>query len=395
MMNSKRFDLMALASIPLLMTLGNSMLIPVLPVLENKLNISQLQSSLIITIYSIAAILLIPIAGYFSDRYGRKKVIVPSLIVTAIGGAVAAFAAWKIADSYEWIMIGRLIQGIGASGAFPVVLPTVSDMFNEESDVSKGLGIIETANTFGKVLSPIIGAILASVIWCLPFVVVPIFSLISLCLVSFFVKVPKQTHENKPRFKTFIKNLKSTFKKKGRWLIAIFCIGILNMFVLFGYQFHFSHLLETGYEIGGSLKGLILAIPLFILCIASYISSKIIGDNKQLMKWFIFTGNVVCAIFLFFISKDTGIVGVTSLLSLASFGIGLSLPSLDTLITEGVDKKIRGSITSIYSSMRFVGVAIGPPIVALMLENIRVLSLILAILSGLAAMIGLLAIKPK
>src|SRR5690625_2788607 len=83
------------------------------------------------------------------------------------------------------------------------------------------------------------------------------------------------------------------------------------------------------------------------------------------------------------------------ILSLASFGIGLSLPSLDTLITEGVDKKIRGSITSIYSSMRFLGVAIGPPIVALMLENIRVLYLILAILSGLAAMIGLLAIKPK
>ena len=72
-MNRKKIDLLALASIPLVMTLGNSMLIPVLPMLEEALSITQLQSSLVITIYSIAAIVLIPIAGYLSDKFGRKK----------------------------------------------------------------------------------------------------------------------------------------------------------------------------------------------------------------------------------------------------------------------------------------------------------------------------------
>ena len=72
-MKRKKVDLLALASIPLVMTLGNSMLIPVLPMLEEALSITQLQSSLVITIYSIAAIILIPIAGYLSDKFGRKK----------------------------------------------------------------------------------------------------------------------------------------------------------------------------------------------------------------------------------------------------------------------------------------------------------------------------------
>ncbi|MFZ5986932.1 MAG: MFS transporter, partial [Bacillota bacterium] len=83
----KNWDLMALASIPLIMTLGSSMLIPVLPTIEKKANITQFQSSLIITIYSFASILLVPIAGYLSDKFGRKKIIIPSLIITGIGGA--------------------------------------------------------------------------------------------------------------------------------------------------------------------------------------------------------------------------------------------------------------------------------------------------------------------
>ena len=71
--------LISMASIPLVMTLGNSMLIPVLPIFEEKVGISSFQSSMVITSYSVASIFLIPIAGYLSDRFGRKMVILPSL----------------------------------------------------------------------------------------------------------------------------------------------------------------------------------------------------------------------------------------------------------------------------------------------------------------------------
>lgn len=72
-MKGSKGVLIALSSIPLIMTLGNSMLLPILPQISKELRISAFQVSMIITVYGLIAILMIPIAGYLSDRYGRKK----------------------------------------------------------------------------------------------------------------------------------------------------------------------------------------------------------------------------------------------------------------------------------------------------------------------------------
>ena len=45
------------------------------------------------------------------------------------------------------------------------------------------------------------------------------------------------------------------------------------------------------------------------------------------------------------------------------------LPALDALITEGIEKEQCGTITSFYSSMRFIGVALGPPIFAYLMDK--------------------------
>src|SRR5690625_5789548 len=105
----RRWAIVSLASIPLIMTSGNSMLIPILPLLENELQISKLQSSLIITSYSLVAIFLIPVAGFLSDRYGRKKVMIPALLITGIGGLVAGGAARSEEHTSEFQSRGHLV----------------------------------------------------------------------------------------------------------------------------------------------------------------------------------------------------------------------------------------------------------------------------------------------
>src|SRR5690625_3189229 len=132
--DEKQWVIISLASVPLIMTLGNSMLIPILPLMESKLDISKLQSSYIITVYSVVAIFFIPIAGYLSDRFARKKVLVPALILTGIGGLIAGIASWKMTDPFTVILIGRILQGIGASGAMPIVLPLVGDLFHRDEE---------------------------------------------------------------------------------------------------------------------------------------------------------------------------------------------------------------------------------------------------------------------
>ncbi|MFB5663429.1 MFS transporter [Alteribacillus sp. HJP-4] len=397
-MKEKRWDLLALASIPLMMTLGNSMLIPILPLIEREINITPFQSSLIISVYSFIAILLIPFSGYLSDRIGRKKVIIPSLILVGIGGALAAYAAWQMKNPYTVILIGRFLQGAGASGAFPVVLPTVGDMFKQEEQVSQGLGIIETANTLGKVLSPIVGALLAVIIWYVPFVAIPILSFLSAFLVMFLVKVPKQEAKEKTKntFHHFKDQLKKTFHDNGRWLMVVFTIGGILMFVLFGFLFHFSSVLEEKYNIDGYQKGLVLAVPLLFLCIASFVSGKIIGKDKQRMKYCIAAGTLAASVSLFFIKVELSLLLFIGLLAIAGTGIGLALPCLDALITEGIEKEERGFVTSLYSSMRFVGVAAGPPLIAvLMKENAGLIYITLAGTTIIAALMSVFWIRPS
>ncbi|XJZ25822.1 MFS transporter [Bacillota bacterium Lsc_1132] len=391
----QKWAILSLSSIPLVMTLGNSMLIPVLPSMEKKLSISSFQTSMVITVYSIVAILLIPLAGYLSDHIGRKKVIIPSLIIAGIGGLVSGFAAWKINDAYWLILIGRSLQGVGAAGAFPIVLPLVGDMFQSEDDVSSTLGLIETSNTFGKVLSPILGAFLAGFIWFLPFLSFPVFCAISTILMIFFVKCPKTVEKPLP-FKQFLTDLKEIFKKKGHWLYAIFFIGGILMFVLFGVLFYLSEIFESEYGIKDLKKGFFLALPLGALCLASFITGKVIKKNKILMKWMILSGIVLVAAAIASLYFSIKLWFIISMFLVAGVGIGIGLPCLDSLITEGIEKEERGTVTSIYSSMRFIGVAAGPPVIALLMKfPHHWIFVVLSSVSVVAGIVTLLAVHPR
>ncbi len=393
-MNSK-WAVLSLSSIPLVMTLGNSMLIPILPTMEKKLDISSFQTSMILTVYSIVAIILIPVAGCLSDYVGRKKVIIPSLLIAGIGGLVAGWAAWKMDDPYWLILCGRALQGVGAAGAAPIVMPLIGDMFQNDDDVSSSLGMIETSNTFGKVISPILGAVLASIIWFLPFFAFPVFCTISILLVLFLIKPPKE-HEEPLPFKQFLGNLKQTFSQNGKWLIGIFIIGVILMFVLFGVLFYLSDVLEKTYDVKNIKKGFLLAVPLGALCISSFITGKIIKENKTLMKWLIFGGVVLTAVSVGILSFSDGLWYLLILFLFGGIGIGIALPCLDALITNGIEKEERGTITSIYSSMRFIGVAAGPPIIVILMKHAeKSLFFILSGITVIAIFTTFMAIKPE
>jgi len=393
--HNQRWAVLSLSSIPLVMTLGNSMLIPVLPVMEKKINISPFQTSMIITVYSIVAILLIPIAGYLSDHIGRKKVIIPSLFIAGIGGLISGWASWKMADPYWIILIGRALQGVGAAGAFPIVMPLIGDMFKSEEEVSSSLGVIETSNTLGKVLSPILGAFLASFFWHLPFWAIPAFCIISILLTLFLVQNPKKRTEPIP-FKKFFQKVKKIFIQDGRWLYTVFIVGVILMFVLFGILFYLSDILEKQYNIKDVKKGLFLTIPLGALCLASYITGKMIKENKVLMKWITFVGIVLLVISTASLSFSDNLWFMISMFTIGGIGIGVGLPCLDAFITEGIEMEERGTISSIYSSMRFIGVAAGPPIMAILQKHLQSsLFYILAGISAIGLLVILFGIKPE
>jgi len=388
---------MALASIPLVLVLGNSMLVPILPDLQERMGISRFQSSLVITLFSITAGLIIPVSGYLSDRFTRKGVIIPSLIVYGAAGVLAGFGAvWK---SYTVLIIARAIQGLGAAGTASIAMALVGDLYKGGTQ-SKALGLIEASNGAGKVLSPIIGSLLALLVWFAPFFAFPIFCLLSLLAVIFIIKEPKKSQQDKKANKLgpYIKQIGTILKEKGRWLITSFLAGSLALFILFGVLFYLSNILEEDpYKIDGVKKGLVLAIPLLGLVITSYTTGALIKKNGTVMRWLINIGLVIMTVTLALtIFLNTNMYLLIGLLTLSAIGTGLLLPCLNSMITGAVKQEQRGMITSIYNSLRFIGVAFGPPIFEwLMNKSHAIVFISVSSLSLLTLGLAFFLIKPQ
>jgi len=390
---SKWIEYIALATVPLVMVLGNSMLVPILPDLEAKLGVSGFQSSLVITLFSVTAGLFIPIAGYLSDRYSRKAIIIPSLAVYGAAGVLAGFAAvWQ---NYPLLIGARAIQGLGAAGTAPIAMALVGDMFKDGAE-SEALGIIEASNGAGKVVSPILGSLFALIVWYAPFFAFPVFCALSLLAMMFLIKEPagKKAH---PKLGVYVRNIGTIFRKQGKWMIPAFVSGSLGLFNLFGVLFFLSDLLEKPpYSIDGVAKGGILAIPLLGLVITAYTTGRVIKNNGKLMRilmnvgLMLMVGSLTVAIWL-----HHNLYVLIGLLTFSSIGTGLLLPCLNTLITGAVDRAHRGMITSLYSSLRFLGVAFGPPIFGWLVGiSIEILFTTVAVLSAAALACAFFMVKP-
>ncbi len=354
------WEYVALATVPLVLVLGNSMLVPILPDMQREMGISQFQSSLVITLFSIAAAIVIPFAGYLSDRFSRKSVIIPALVIYGGAGILAGFGA--VWDSYWLLIAARAIQGIGAAGTAPIAMALVGDLYKDETE-SQALGLIEASNGSGKVVSPILGSLLALLVWYAAFFAFPAFCVLSLLAMLFLIKEPKRKNEKKP-VKEYIQSVRKVFAKHGKWMISSFFSGSLALFILFGVLFFLSNILEKPpYSIDGVWKGLVLAIPLFGMVATSYITGSVIRKNGVIIRWLMNIGLALMVVSLALaIWLNKNIYVFIGLLTLSSIGTGLLLPCLNTMITGAVNKSERGMITSLYSSLRFFGVAVGPPL---------------------------------
>lgn len=353
-----KWILAILSAIPIIMVLGNSMLIPVLPTIEKVYDVSNVQTSLLITLFSIPAGIVIPFAGIFADQVGRKKVIFFSLLLYGVGGLLAGLVAVWFPQNFWLLLTSRIIQGIGAAGTAPIAMVLASDLF-EKSSRASALGIIEAANAMGKVLSPILGSLLALITWYTMFFAFPLLCIPVAYFFFRFIQEPSSSDQKKP-LQEYKKQVISVFRREGRWLFIAFLVGAMALFTLFGGLFRLSDYLESTTGLRGVGKGLILAIPLLALCITAYIVGKTIKTKISRMKTLILIGlaflTVTIALFIWLKS----IIWIITTLSIVAIACGLILPCLNTLITSSTGTSERGMITSLYGSIRFFGVALGP-----------------------------------
>lgn len=361
-LQSKWLQYAAFASVPLVLVLGNSMLVPILPDMSKQMKLSELQSSMVITIFSVSAGLFIPVIGYLADRMKRKAVILPALVIYGAAGILAGLGA--VWNSYTTLIVARSIQGMAAAGTAPIAMALVGDLY-KDGEESEALGLIEASNGAGKVISPILGSLLGLWSWHAPFFAFPFFCAGAFAAVLLFIQEQAQDKQAVP-LKTYISDLKNIFTSSGKWLITAYLAGSLGLFILFGMLFYLSDKMEQPpLSIDGIAKGGILAIPLLGLVITAFITGKMIKKNGSLMRRLMLIGLTIMTASLVAASIwHKSFIALICMITVSSIGTGLLLPCLNTLITGAVDRSHRGMVTSLYNSLRFFGVAAGPPLVS-------------------------------
>jgi ACDE family multidrug resistance protein len=388
--------LAALSGVPFIMVLGNSMIIPVLPAIKGALQLTDFEVSLLITLFSVPAGLIIPLAGFLSDHFGRKIIIAPSLVLYGLGGVAAGLAAIFLGrDSYHFILGGRILQGIGAAGTAPIAMALCGDLFTGKNR-SKSLGIIEAANGFGKVLSPVLGALIGLIAWYATFLFFPVVVIPIVIGLWLFIREPASNH-TRQNVSQYLQSIKQIFEKKMAMLLISFLAGMTALLTLFGVLFFLSEYLESRYGMRGVVKGLALAIPVLLMSSTSFVTGALIKKKLKLMKWLVFAGLVLISgslAVMGFFNRNTILFFVA--ISVAGMGTGLTLPCLNTIITSSCEAQRRGLVTSLYGSVRFFGVALGPPMFSLLMGYSRpVMFWVPAALAGAVALLAVFLIRVR
>jgi len=142
----------------LLDTLGIGIIIPVGPrlvasFLDNDLGAASRWFGVLVAIYSVMQFAFAPVLGGLSDRFGRRSVILGSLLGASISHLLSGFA-----PALSWLIVGRVVAGITAA-SFSAANAYVADVTPPEKRASS-FGLVGAALGLGFILGPAVGGLL-------------------------------------------------------------------------------------------------------------------------------------------------------------------------------------------------------------------------------------------
>jgi DHA1 family tetracycline resistance protein-like MFS transporter len=178
--------------------LGTSLLAPLIPFYALRLGVTPEYITMIMAMYALCQFLAAPLWGRMSDAYGRK----PVLLVTVLGGG-AGFVLLGLADSVWMLVLARIVGGLCA-GNLAAAYAYVSDITTPENRTA-GLGKVGAAFGLGFVLGPAVGGFLAggedalSANFARPAFAAAGLSVAAFLCTLLFLKESRKTHAAKPK----------------------------------------------------------------------------------------------------------------------------------------------------------------------------------------------------
>ena len=339
---------------------GFGIIVPILGRYAERFGANGFEVGLLFASYSLAQLLFAPVLGAWSDRIGRKPVIVISLIGTCLGSLVTG-----IAGSLWLLFAGRIIDG-ASGGSLSVAQAAVADI-STPADRPRLVGMMGAAFGVGFVLGPAIGGLSSLGGPHVPFFVAA--ALAGGNAIAAMVRLP-ETHrasavaaDAPPR-----RRLAMPSSAVLRHLAIVGFISTLaftafeSTFSLFGHdRFGFTE---------GSAAAVFLGVGLVLVAMQG-------GAYAQLVARYgvgtVFrTALVVTAAGLFCLAAATTWPVLIVALFLLSVGQGCASPSITTIVSERAGAHERGAAMGFQQSAYAVARVVGPPVAGLMFDHVGV-----------------------
>ena len=352
-----RLPLIFVTATTVIDSMGIGLILPVLPsLLREVANIpladAALYGGVLVTAFAFMQFLFGPIIGALSDRYGRRPVMLISLLVMALDYLVMA-----LAGAFWVLLVGRMVGGIAAA--------TQSTAYAFMADISKPeekaarFGIIGAAFGMGFVLGPLLGGLLAEFGTRAPFYAAAALAAINLVF-GYFVMPETLKPENRRSLTLERANPLGAFKNVSatptlRPLLILFFLYQVAFMV---YPSIWAYYTEARFDWGPRMIGLSLAAFGIAMAIVQG------GLIRYILRWFGDWGTILYGLtfnfFAFFVLAfvQSGAVAI-AFIPLTALGAVVT-PAVQGMMSRATSDNSQGELQGVLSSTSALATIISP-----------------------------------
>ncbi len=340
-------------AVTLMGVLGVASITPAFPRIIRDLHLGHGQIGLLITVFTFPGIFLSPFLGILADRFGRKRILVPSLVLFALSGG-----ACGLAKGFHLLLVLRFFQGVGASALAALSATVIGDLYEGRTRAA-AMGYNASVLSVGTAGYPAIGGALALFGWNYPFYL-PFLALPVAWFVLFKLDAPEPAG---------LMHLKEYLMGAGvvlanRRVVGVFLVSVATFVILYGSLLTFFPLIASE-RFGASTMviGLIMSAMSVTTAVTSSQLGRLTGRFSE--------AALIRASFLLYGLALAMIPATPNLwLYLASafvFGLGhgMNIPSIYSLMAGYAPMEHRGILMSVNGTVLRLGQTLGPLVMGL------------------------------
>jgi NNP family nitrate/nitrite transporter-like MFS transporter len=328
---------------------------PLMPLLMRDFMITHAESGLVMTLFSLPGLLVI-VFGVLSDRFGAKQLGVISIFSLILGSIIVA-----ISPSFEWILLGRVLAGVGTQ-SITVVAPAIISQWFPPAELGTAMGIYGTGLPIAVVLAfDLLGRLGIAYGWRLPFYLEVVVGIAVLGLFWRFVRDGPLIRKPQDEITHPAARLRKSLMNHEAWKIGAYFLLVMAGWAAF--TTWASTLLNESKGLDLAYATSLASVPMMM----SLVCMPFIGwfsDRIRRRKLLITIGSTLMTSVILIISYTSGL---TLILSFVILGVAFALiPGMVfSLAGEALGPGSAGTSFGILITCVSVGQAVAPYLVGL------------------------------